>query len=318
MASIDVIVLDHPHGGPYELEAAAVAAAGGSLRVIDAAELDARAVDCDVVVNAGDWPLPPSRLDRLPRCRAVLSYGVGTDWIDPAQARERGVRVINTPHANVEDVAVHALALILACARRLGGYDARLRAGGWRPEEDAPHRLAGRTLGLLAFGNIARRLAALAAPLGMRIIAFDPHVEPGAMRALGVEPVAIDALLGAADVLSVHLPATPATTGFLDADRLAALPRGAIVVITSRGAVYDSAALAAALAGGHIAAAGIDVLPVEPPPAAEPLLRAPNAILTPHVAGHSAEAERDAHRAVADALAALAAVWPPSRPNAGS
>jgi phosphoglycerate dehydrogenase-like enzyme len=306
MPSFDVVVLDHPQGGPYRLEADAVAAAGGTLTVIPIGDLDQRTVACDVVVNAGDWPLTAARLDRLPGCRAAVSYGVGMDWIDPALARERGLRVVNTPAANVEDVAVHALAMILACARRLPAYDAHLRAGGFRPDEEPPRRLAGRTLGLLAFGNIARRLAELAAPLGMRIVAHDPHVEAEAMRALGVEPLGVDELLARADVLSVHLPASPETAGFLDARRLAALPAGAIVVITSRGAIYDPDALAAGLTSGHVAAAGVDVFPVEPPPADAPLLRAPNAILTPHVAGHTVEADLDAHRAVADSLAALA------------
>lgn len=306
MERFDVIVLDHPQGGPYTVEAEVVARAGGRLTVVDVEELDTRSLPCDVVVNAGDWPLPPERLDRLPGCRAAVSYGVGLDWIDVRSARERGIEVFNTPDANVEDVAVHALAMILACARRLPGYDARLRAGGWRPDEPAPHRLAGRTLGLLAFGNIARRLADLAAPLGMRIVAHDPYVAPGEMRAAGVEPVDADALLARSHVLSVHLPAAAKTKGFLDTERLAALPAGAIVVITSRGAVYDPLALADALTSGHLAAAGIDVFPSEPVTADDPLLRAPNAILTPHVAGHSQEADVDAHRSVAAVLARLA------------
>lgn len=302
-----VVVLDHPQGGPYTLEAAAVAAAGGELTVVPLEALDRGPLPCDVVVNAGDWPLPAARLDRLPGCRAVLGYGVGVDWIARAEADERGLRIVNTPHANVEDVAVHTLALVLACVRDLVAHHERMRGGGWRADDrEPPTRIAGRRLGLLAFGNIPRRLAALAVPLGFDVLAHDPHVEADAMAAAGVRAAGLDELLATADVLSVHLPAVAGAPPFLDAARLAQMRPGAALVVTSRGAVYDPAAVAAALSSGHLASAALDVFPVEPPPADDPLRSAPNLLLTPHVAGWSRASEHDAHRNVAAAITALA------------
>jgi D-3-phosphoglycerate dehydrogenase / 2-oxoglutarate reductase len=305
--SFRVAILDHPQGGPYTLEQEAVAAAGGELTVVALDALDRQPIACDVAINAGDWPLPQARLDRLTGCRAVVGYGVGVDWIDRAQARERGLLVVNTPHANVEDVAVHSLALVLACVRDLVAQHEQVRGGGWRlPDREPPRRIAGQRLGLLAFGNIPRRLAALAVPLGFDVLAHDPYVEPEEMAALGVRSVELEQLLATADVLSVHLPAVAGAPPFLDAARLGLMRPGAALVVTSRGAVYDPAAVADALQSGRLGCAALDVFPTEPPTAGDPLRRAPNLLLTPHVAGWSAASERDAHRNVAAALAVLA------------
>jgi D-3-phosphoglycerate dehydrogenase / 2-oxoglutarate reductase len=291
----------------YELEARAVAAAGGRFEVVRFEDLgDSPPLRADIVVNAGDWPLDRF-LDRLVACRAVVSYGVGLDWIDVDAASARGILVVHTPLANVDDVAVHTLALMLACSRRLLEYDDQMRAGGFRPEGWTPlRRLAGQTLGLLAFGNIPQRLVPLVEPLGMRIRAWDPYVEPERIRAAGVEPGGLEDVLASSDVVSVHVPAEPGTVGFLDGRLISQLKPGAIVLVTSRGRVYDADALADALQGGHVAAAGLDVFPEEPLPRGHSLLGCRNAILTPHIAGFSAESDLAARTAVAEAVTLIA------------
>jgi D-3-phosphoglycerate dehydrogenase len=317
---VRVVVLDYPPYGPCAAEAEAVAAIGGSLDVLSYEDFAREPVPADVLLNLGGWPFPAGLLARLRDTRCIVGYGVGLDGIDVRRATELGMLVVRMPFANVVEVATHSLALILACARRLLPLDAHVRAGGFDGASlGAFHRLSERRLGLLAFGNIPRLLAGMAAPLGLSTAAYDPYVPPDAMRQQGVEPRELEPLLQESHVLSVHLPATPETTGLLDERRLGLLPQGAIVVVTSRGAVYDAVALARALSEGRVAAAGLDVFPEEPLPSAHPLRQAPNVILTPHVAGHSKEFLRDAHDTAAAAILALAAgKAPPGTVNVGS
>jgi D-3-phosphoglycerate dehydrogenase len=304
--SMEVVALEYEGSGGFALESEPLRRRGLELRTVPYGLLQERSLRADVVINAGDYPLPAPLLDRLDGCRAIVSYGVGVDWVDLDEASARGIVIANTPHANVLDVAEHSLALLLACARRLLEYDRGIRAGDFRPSPPLEHhRLAGRTLGLLAFGNIARSLARLAAPLGLEIIAHDPYADAELFAAEGVEPVGLDDLLRRSHLLSVHLPATASSRGLLDAQRLAQLPHGAILVITSRGAVYDADAVADALASGRLSSAGLDVFPTEPLPAGHRLTACPTAILTPHMAGASEEAERDAHASVAACVEAM-------------
>ncbi|MGH3003802.1 MAG: NAD(P)-dependent oxidoreductase [Gaiellaceae bacterium] len=318
MAANSVLLIAARDNRGYELEARAVATAGGTFSVVRYEDLEAALpLDADVVVNAGDWPLDRF-LHGLPACRAVVSYGVGLDWIDVKAATARGILVVHTPLANVTDVAVHTLALLLACSRRLLEYDDHIRSGGFRPAGWTPlRRLDGQTLGLLAFGNIPQRLVPLVEPLGMRILAWDPYVDPERMRGAHVEPGSLEDVLASSDVVSVHVPAVPETVGFLDGAKISQLKRGAIVLVTSRGHVYDADALADALHNGHVAAAGLDVFPQEPLRAGHRLLSCGNAILTPHVAGFSAESDLAARTAVAEALTMIAReAIPPGAVNA--
>jgi len=305
------VLLDYPPYGPWDAEALAAVAAGVELEVVDYTAFAAGPLDAELVLNAGAWPLPPSLLDRLPTCRCVVGYGVGLDFVDVADATRRGILVCNMPAANTEEVATHALALVLACVRRLRELDENVRRGDFDWPRSRPlYRLRDRTLGLLAFGRIARRLAELAAPLGVRVVAHDPYVPADTIRAQGVEAVGLDGLLRRSDILSVHLPSTPETRGLLDAERLALLPSGAVLVVTSRGDVYDPAAVVSALETGRIAAAGLDVFPEEPLPAGHRLCGLPNVLLTPHTAGYSEESIDDLHTTAASVLGAFAAGRP--------
>jgi phosphoglycerate dehydrogenase-like enzyme len=190
--------------------------------------------------------------------------------------------------------------------------DGAVRIGdfGW-PGSEAPRRLRGLRLGLLGFGNIARIVARITAPFGLSTVAFDPYVSPDVMRDHGVEPADLEPLLATADILSVHVPWTPETHRLLNEARLALLPPAAIVVITSRGDVYDADALADAAARGRLSAVGLDVFPQEPLPRDHRLTRLPNVILTPHVAGYSRESIAEFHQGAAAVVAALARGKPP-------
>ncbi len=301
------ILLPWPPYGPWEIETRAAAAVGATLEVVDYDRFVQEPCAAEVVLNAGGWPLPMDLLDHVHGCRCTVGYGVGLDWIDVEEATRRGITVVRMPFANTEDVATHTLALLLACTRRLLEIDRVVRAGGFDwPRTKPLHRLHGRRLGLLAYGNIARRVAQLAAPLGMEITAHDPYVSEHVIRATGATPLAADELLATSHLISVHLPSTEETRGFLDARRIALLQQDAVLVVTSRGDVYDADALAQALAGGRLAAAGLDVFPDEPLPSGHPLISIDNVILTPHIAGYSEESIDDQHNAAASVLAALA------------
>jgi D-3-phosphoglycerate dehydrogenase / 2-oxoglutarate reductase len=298
-----VVAIDAPGYGPWHREERAMRELGGDFAVLSYDEFCARTPECDALVNGGGWPLAASQLDRLGPCGLIVGFGTGVDWIDIDDANARGIVVARTPHANVEDVATHSLALILACARRVMEGDAQVRLGEFDLTMYRPiHRLHGRRLALLSFGNIPRRLRVLVEPFGVEVRSYDPLVPRNVMRAHGVEPSGLDELLGWADILSVHTPATETTMGLIGERELRLLRPGAIVVITSRGGVYDAHAVARLLEGGHIASAGLDVFPEEPLPPDHPLLCAPRTVLTPHSAGYSEGALEDYHAAAIAAL----------------
>ena len=293
---------------PWDLEMKTAGELGADFAVLSYDEFRASAETCDVIINGGGWPLPPDLLDRVDGCRLIVGFGTGTDWIDLEDASRRGIIVANTPLANVEDVATHTLALLLACVRRVAEFDHCVRNGRFDSTAVGPmHRLGGRKLGLLSFGNVPRRLCELVRPFALSVRAFDPFVSAEVMAAFGVERRELEPLLRSTDILSVHTPANKNTIGFVNEERLRMLPRGAIVIITSRGAVYDSRALAGLLREGHLAGAGLDVFPDEPVEAGDPLLDIGTAVLTPHVAGDSVEAVNEYHAAASAALVEHAA-----------
>lgn len=245
----------------------------------------------------------------LPQCRVLARCGSGYDNIDVDAASRHGIAVTYVPGYGSIDVAEHALALLLACARRLVTADRAIQAGRWPTylELGTMHRLAGQVLGLLGFGRIAQALAQRAQVLGLRVIAHDPLLPPDQVRFRGVEPVSASELLASADFLSLHLPLTINTRHWLDDARLAQLKPSAVVINTSRGEIIDQDALEAALAGNHLAGAGLDVLEHEPPAPTTTLLRSPNVLLTPHSAAFTEEALEEVRTtALDDALAVLA------------
>jgi D-3-phosphoglycerate dehydrogenase len=229
-------------------------------------------------------------LGRLGRCKAIVRCGVGFDNIDIQAAGQRGVVVCNVPDYGTEEVADHALMLLLALARRLLPCHEAIRAGGWDLTRvfGAP-RLRGRTLGLIGCGRIGTAMALRAKALGMRVVAYDPYKPDGLDKMLGVERAyRLEELLPRAEFLSVHCPLTRETHHLLNARTLALLPAGAYVINTARGPCIDPEALRAALDAGHVAFAGLDVLEVEPLDD-EQLRQHPRIVFTPHAAFYSVE-----------------------------
>jgi glyoxylate reductase len=237
-------------------------------------------------------------LDALPGLRAVANLAVGTDNIDLDAARERGVAVGNTPDVLTDATADLAMALILAITRRLPEGEARVREGRWgpwQPAQDLGFDLAGATLGVVGFGRIGRAVAHRAEAFGMRVV----H----SARSSGVT---LDELLGCADVVSLHVPLSPATRHLIDSVAIARMKPSAYLVNTARGGVVDQPALRDALQRRQLAGAALDVTDPEPLPAGDPLLEAPNLLVVPHIGSATAGTRaKMAAMAVDNLLAAL-------------
>jgi D-3-phosphoglycerate dehydrogenase len=251
-----------------------------------------------LIVDAAT-PVTAEALERAASLRVVGRAGIGVDNVDIAAAAANDVVVLNVPDYAIEEVSTHALALLLACVRKIPLYDREVKNGHWSWEDGRPlHRLRGKTVGLLAYGAIARRFAEKLAGFGVEVIAHDPYVSSEAMAAAGIEKVDRETLLETSDVLSVHAPLTDETENSLDAEAFGTMPEDAIVVNTARGGVIDSDALEEALSSGAIAAAGLDVFDPEPPEDS-PLLDRENVVLTPHTAWYSEESRRELSRSIA-------------------
>ncbi len=252
---------------------------------------DAGDVDAMLVRVA---PITAQVIDAAPHLRHIQKHGVGVDAIDVDHATARGIPVSFTPEANATAVAEHAVTAALAAFKRLAVQDAIVSAGQWRPAMTLPvHELAGRTAGVVGGGRIGRKVVhALVHGFGMRGLIFDPFLTPADVTDEGIELTAtLPELLQQADLVSLHVPLTPATRHLIDAEALAAMRPTAVLVNTCRGPVVDEDALARALESGQIAGAAIDVF-AEEPPASSPLLDAPNVLLTPHFAGLTVESNR--------------------------
>jgi D-3-phosphoglycerate dehydrogenase len=257
--------------------------------------------DADIVVNEHFSPINRRIIQSLERCKAIIRTGVGVESIDVDAATEFGIAVINIPAYCVDEVSDHTLALILALARHLKRLDLSVSEGTWDFKSAGETlRLRGRTLGLLGFGKIARRLVPKAKVLGLQVIACDPYVDPNLIYACQVQPVSFDQLLKGSDFISIHCPLTHETWGIFDESAFRAMKEGTVIVNTSRGAIIKTRALIQALDCGWIAGAGIDTLEGEPPGSDHPLYSYHNVILTPHFAWHSREALIELHTTMAE------------------
>jgi phosphoglycerate dehydrogenase-like enzyme len=260
------------------------------LQTNDEAVVARSGTDADVLLVFHDIKLTERSLSRLPRCRGVIRCGVGYDNIDLQAAGRLGMVVCNVPDYGTEDVADHALMLLLAIARRLRAAEQGVRQGGWDLAAvfGAP-RLRGKTLGIVGCGRIGTAMTLRAKALGLRVVFHDPYKPDGLEKALGIERVArLEELLPQCHFVSLHCPLTPETHHLLNARTLALLPRGAYVINTARGPCIDGSALLDALDKGHVAAAALDVLEREPLDD-ERLRRHPQVLLTPHIAFYSVE-----------------------------
>jgi D-3-phosphoglycerate dehydrogenase len=294
-----------------DIERAILDEVGAELVVAESGEpeeLIALAAGTDAILI--NWrQLPPEALDAAPGCLIVARYGVGVDNIPVDRATELGILVANVPDFCVEEVSDHALALLLACARRIVTFARSTRDGSWDLlglGRGLP-RLRGQRLGLIGFGNTARALVPKAQGLGLEITAYTPRLPSRRDQSTGVELTDdLAHVLSSSDYVSLHAPATVETRGLVGEGALRAMKPGAYLINTSRGALIDERALERAVREGWIAGAALDVLDEEPARAGHPLLALDNVIVTPHAAFYSepaiAELATKAARNVACAL----------------
>lgn len=260
------------------------------LQTKKAEEFIAAAADCDALLNTYAGPITADVMARMSKCRIIARYGIGVDTIDLEAATAAGIIVTNNPSYCIEEVAEHAMAMMLACARKTVFYDRAVRAGRWEVPPGKPlFRLAGSMLGLVGFGNIARQVAVRAAAFGMRILYSDPFVKQGQFDCPGTA-VDLKDMLREADIVSVHPPLTPQTRGMFDDEAFACMKPTAFLVNCSRGPVIDTDALVRALDAKRIAGCGLDTTDPEPLPDPHPLRGRDNVIINPHVAWYSEQA----------------------------
>jgi D-3-phosphoglycerate dehydrogenase len=299
--------------------------AGAELIAVEGLSADSIS-DCDALLVVSAY-VPGSMIERMTRCRVISRLGAGTDRIGVEAATQRGIVVANVPDFCENEQAEHALALLLAFARRLPSMTAAMRRGEWTARgHPGVHRIAGRTLGLIGFGASARGVAVRARPFGLRLIAWARSAEKHRHEAerLGVELVELDELLARSDFVSIHLPLTAETKHLLDATKLARMKPTATLINTARGAIIDEGALVAALQQGQLGGAaldvfeGIDVFALPGTPSDHPLLKLDNVILTPHCAGSSVESSYDSKvRGARHVAAVLSGRWPAFVVNRG-
>src|SRR5262247_2609851 len=236
--------------------------------------------DADALYAKGR-PITKKIIDGLDRCKIIALGSVGVDSVDVAAATAKGIPVTNVPDTFIEEVADHAMMLILATFRRLVVQDRMVREGRWkegRPQLLQIPRLMGQTLGFIAFGHVARAVAMRARPFGVRMLAYDPFIEELVMSPYGVEPASLEEVLQRSDIITMHAPATPEATRMLTAEHFRMMKRTALFINTGRGPTVDESALIKALQEGWIAGAGLDVLEQEPPAPGNPLMSMDNVI----------------------------------------
>jgi D-3-phosphoglycerate dehydrogenase len=311
-----VVHADADAGSDFSEERTWVESVGAEFRLTMAGEEEALLAilrDADVVLVSAA-PITRRVMEAMPRCRCVVRYGVGVDNVEVAVATELGIVVANVVDFCTEEVANHALLLLLACAKRLLPLDADLRAGHWRrtPLAGMPP-VWGQTLGIVGLGNIGRSLARKALALQMTVLAYDPYFQ---QPLDGIRLVELRELVAESDFVSVCAPLTAETRHLIGAAELASMKPSAILINAARGPLVDEVSLVEALRSGQIAAAGLDVFEEEPLPVDSPLLTLGNVVLTAHTAGISEASTRRVKTEVGQAAAAiLSGRWPKSVVN---
>ncbi|MFN5160581.1 MAG: D-2-hydroxyacid dehydrogenase [Cyanobacteriota bacterium] len=271
------------------------------------ADVITRLADAEIVLT-NKTPLAAETLAALLKLRLISVLATGVNVVDVAAAKAQGIAVCNVPAYSTPGVAQAVFALLLELTNRTGHHAATVREGRWSASTDFCYwdgpliELAGLTLGVVGMGRIGAAVARLGVAFGMEVLSH--------RRTPGPESVPLDLLLASSDVVSLHCPLTPDTRGLIDAARIARMKPGALLINTGRGALVNEADLAAALVSGHLGGAGLDVLSVEPPPASQPLLSAPNCVITPHIAWATVQARQRLIQATAANVEALLAGAP--------
>jgi D-3-phosphoglycerate dehydrogenase / 2-oxoglutarate reductase len=233
-------------------------------------------------------------LAAMPACKVLARVGTGLDSIDLDAAARRGILVTYVADYSVDEVSTHAIALLLACARRIPQYLDLVRDGQWNSTGAGTiRRLRGQTLGLAGFGRIGQAAAVKALGLGLRVLACDPYRTAADIEAAGCEQADWETVLAESDYISLHVPLTPDSVHLINVGALRAMKSSAVLINTARGGLVDQTALAAAIQEGEIAGAALDVLAEEPLPEDSPLRHDPRILITPHAGWYSQEAQRD-------------------------
>ena len=269
------------------------------------------ASDCDALLNTYAGPITAEAMARMPKCKIIARYGIGVDTIDLGAATEAGIIVTNNPTYCIDEVAEHAMALILALARKIVVYDRGVRAGAWDIAPGKPiFRLSGSTLGLIGFGHIGRQVALRARAFGMRIFFFDPAVG-ATVDGIDAKKADLSELLREADFISLHPPLVPATRRMINDDALRQMKPTAYLINCARGPIVDTDALARALDADRIAGCALDTVDPEPLPDPHPLRGRENVIICPHVAWYSEQSLKALQAgAPAEVRRVLCGQWP--------
>jgi D-3-phosphoglycerate dehydrogenase len=306
----------------YSLELEALAPVGDIIDIVadSPAEFAEGVADMDAIITSWGLRIDQEVIGSLKKCVVIGVGSVGVDMVDIDAATEAGIVVTNVPDVFIEEVADHAMMLLLDLARRTPLMSRMAREEGeWykaRPMLSKVPRLMGQTLGLFAFGNVARCTARRARAFGMHVIACDPYVSELAISDAGVEPVSFGELLERSDYISVHAPHNEETEHSFGPDAFALMKETAVIVNTARGPIIDESALIEALRSGSIAGAGLDVLEQEPPDPDNPLFGMENVVVTPHVASATTRMRPETRRRVGREVAlVLRGRWPMSCVN---
>jgi D-3-phosphoglycerate dehydrogenase len=251
---------------------------------------------------------------QMKRCRIISRFGIGVDNVDLDAATAASIVVTKVPDYCIDEVSDHAMALLLALARKIPASNSQVHAGRWEMKAVVPiHRLRGRVLGLAGFGRIPQLLAPKARAFGLRVIVHDPFVQADVIARERVDQVDFDELLSESDYISIHTPLLPETRNLFSTDALGRMKPGAYLINTARGPIVDEQALAKALDEGRLAGAALDVMPNEPP-AGSPLLGRENVIITPHTSFYSEESLLELQRKAAEEVVAVLSGKPPRNP----
>ncbi len=308
MADESKVVISDYDFGDVEVERGILEAAGLRVVALQAKSEDdliGEARNCDAVINQYAR-VGAKTIAAMERCKVIARYGVGVDIVDVDAATARNILVTNVRDYCTDEVAEHAMAMLLALVRKLPQYDRATHTGVWRWQAGQPiYRMSGRIMGIVSFGRIGRAIAARAKAFGLRILVYDPYVADDVVTACGVERADRDAVIAQSDYLMMQVPMTPETRQFLGDSELRRMKPDAIIVNTGRGPTIDNAALAMALRENRIAGAGLDDLEEEPAkrrswnPGGSPLMALENVLVTPHCAYYSEESIRMAREVAA-------------------
>ena len=295
----------------YDLERQALDPIGAEIVTVDTSneeEVIEKLKDVDAVIGMR-FKLTPNILASMEKCKVISGPGVGFDYVDVPAATKAGIVVTNDPDTFIEEVADHAMMLLLASWRRVITQDRMVREARWteaRPELSTYPRLRGLTLGLISFGNIPRLVCKRAKAFGLNVIAFDPFIHEHVMHDYEVEPISsLTELMKRSDFVSMHVPLSPGTKGMLSEEQFKAMKPTGIFINTGRGPTVDEPALIKALQEGWIAFAGLDVFEQEPINTDNPLLKMDNVILSSHVASASSRMLPEARRRLGREIASV-------------